>query len=475
MSASPYYSRVEIKNIGPFREASLELRPLTILIGRNASGKSFLMRLLWALGATMPDIEVMMSRLRGHVMEFLRRRDDDSFGKLVRELVKVFPEAYSVGLSRTLLSCFEVRDVRELLRDGSSDGLVRASNVFAELEVTLSRDGRISARWIRHPPDDLVDRLSFGIKDGLVESAEATIKIVEGFCSAAGVRVDSETAAWYVASTIIPYLAGLVGSALPPLAAHRDLVALMIDGRSGVIRAWSGTALSEREFLRLARELYNARLAGQIDLKPLASLMRELGCTDIRIEGGVDRPLIKVRMWDGRELEIERAPSGVRECLIPCLLMLRRLYMPCFIYFEEPEAHLHPRAIEEAAKLVVYVIRREVEALGRGGLEYGKLMIVISTHSLDLVYAINNMILLASVPEDRRREVAKRTGYVIDGEVLSLDHRLVSAYLVVRDDERGESTVKEIKVSREGVNEEHFAAISEEMLNRRSNIVEFLR
>jgi predicted ATPase len=46
---------VYIENIGPFENASIELKPLTILIGKNSVGKSLLLYLLWSLASAEPD------------------------------------------------------------------------------------------------------------------------------------------------------------------------------------------------------------------------------------------------------------------------------------------------------------------------------------------------------------------------------------------------------------------------------------
>jgi AAA15 family ATPase/GTPase len=47
---------VRLKNFGPFDDVDIELRPLTIFIGKNSVGKSLLLSLLWALVSTRPEI-----------------------------------------------------------------------------------------------------------------------------------------------------------------------------------------------------------------------------------------------------------------------------------------------------------------------------------------------------------------------------------------------------------------------------------
>jgi len=47
---------VRLKNFGPFDDVDIDLRPLTVFIGKNSVGKSLLLSLLWALLSTRPEI-----------------------------------------------------------------------------------------------------------------------------------------------------------------------------------------------------------------------------------------------------------------------------------------------------------------------------------------------------------------------------------------------------------------------------------
>ena len=52
--------RITIENIGPFEQASLKIKPLTIIIGKNSVEKSILTYLTWMLIATTPDINKLI-------------------------------------------------------------------------------------------------------------------------------------------------------------------------------------------------------------------------------------------------------------------------------------------------------------------------------------------------------------------------------------------------------------------------------
>ncbi|MCC6020534.1 MAG: AAA family ATPase [Thermoproteaceae archaeon] len=79
-----------VENLGPFERAEVELKPLTVLVGRPGTGKSTLARLAWALESlASTDSRGIVGRLR------------EVFGAEPRELVRVGAErARAVVLKR---------------------------------------------------------------------------------------------------------------------------------------------------------------------------------------------------------------------------------------------------------------------------------------------------------------------------------------------------------------------------------------
>ena len=51
--------RFKVKNFGPIKVADIEIKPLTVLVGQNASGKSYLLYLIWALHSVKPDWKIL--------------------------------------------------------------------------------------------------------------------------------------------------------------------------------------------------------------------------------------------------------------------------------------------------------------------------------------------------------------------------------------------------------------------------------
>ena len=133
----------------------------------------------------------------------------------------------------------------------------------------------------------------------------------------------------------------------------------------------------------LARDYVNNLI--DVKAKPLSYLLRELGFEPIiKEEFGIARVYIKPRI--GPLMPFEKAPSGIREVLPIVLSLLRKTGYES-IYIEEPETHLHPRAIRLLARLIAYAINE----LDKG--------VVITTHSDYLLYQISNLIALSRLSE----------------------------------------------------------------------------
>ena len=56
--------KLAVKNFGPIREGEVEFKPLTVFIGPNNSGKSYMATLLYALLKALVDTRRSLSPLR---------------------------------------------------------------------------------------------------------------------------------------------------------------------------------------------------------------------------------------------------------------------------------------------------------------------------------------------------------------------------------------------------------------------------
>jgi predicted ATPase len=238
------------------------------------------------------------------------------------------------------------------------------------------------------------------------------------------------------------------------------LTCMLPDSRAGITRTLlkpyiSPTLLSgvlgvDREYVstyfRLAEWL--SRNPWVVDL--IRPLLEELGVTiDVRFESGVYN--IYVKSWSTKMMPIAMAPSGVREAITVALALLMvdpKELVPVSVFVEEPEAHLHPRAQSSLAKIISRAVN-----MGKN--------VIVTTHSDYLISALNNLIALSQLPKRR----LKRLGYTKE-EVLPPES--VAAYLVRTEGDK--AVVEKLQVTREGIPEDEFAKVAEELLGERGRI-----
>ncbi len=152
-------------------------------------------------------------------------------------------------------------------------------------------------------------------------------------------------------------------------------------------------------------------------------------------------------MWTDKCLPFRLSPSGVREALIAALELAseRRPY----VIIEEPEAHLHPRA----QRILARVIARVVNELGK--------TVILTTHSDYLLYSIENLIMLS-----KSHDKAKELG-IDESEILDPDE--VAVYLVKPEGKK--ATIERLEVTSDGIPEEEFTKVAEELSEERARIL----
>jgi predicted ATPase len=448
--------KLYLNNFGPFEEAEVELKPLTIFIGRNSTGKSMLLYLLWALSSAepLPDrveagwepvVEIAEKVVRG-VKE--GRIGSGDLEELVRAYVKVLEDAVKHGLEERFRYALGV-ELKELVRIGRDKAVIEVHGRCAKIRFSLEDEVKI-------------EEFDLCIEDMLRKVDVRVLR--KGY-----VRVDYGS---YLKKYRVYSIADVVDLVVDLLFRHTavefswlalvtpNLTCMLPDSRAGITRTLlkpyiSPTLLSgvlgvDREYVstyfRLAEWL--SRNPGVVEL--IRPLLEELGVTvDVRFESGVYN--IYVKSWSNKVMPLTMAPSGVREAITVALALLMvepKELVPVNVFIEEPEAHLHPRA----QRTLAGIISRAVNM--------GK-KVVVTTHSDYLISALNNLIALSRLPSRR----LKRLGYTKE-EVLSPES--VAAYLVRAEGDK--AVVEKLQVTGEGVPEDEFAKVAEELLGERGRI-----
>jgi len=456
---------LKIKNFGPFKDATINLADFLIIIGKNATGKSLLLYLLWSLESILPDFSTWVTYMRDYdtiIKKALNKLSSGSnpheeIREYLEKALQYFPKAWSISLKENLPKVLGM-NLNEIPRLGTNEAIINITGDYASLKISI-KEGEVKAFWEKLDASvmNLFTIENYGTKYLIIKLTpqglpEEILKYV--------IETEYDLAKMIMTGLVIFTLNMALGL-IPGIQTQP----LLVDGRAGIIRAiyrgYPGAALTLREFLKevllpdinfveLTYELVKDYSKGLIDTEaiPLKHLLSELGFEIIiRDEFGISRAYIKPRV--GPTIPFEKAPSGIRESL-PLILALLRKRGYESIYIEEPETHLHPRAIRLLARLMAYTVNK-----------YDK-SIAVTTHSDYFLYQVSNLIALSRLSE---KELTK-LGYT-PLEVLKPEQ--VSAYLLETTKDYVE--VKKLNITNEGIDEEAFEEVSRELLEERTNIL----
>jgi|ECHhosMinimDraft_1075155.scaffolds.fasta_scaffold03475_1 hypothetical protein len=454
--------KIYLENFGPFEKVDLELRKLTIFIGINSVGKSMLSYLICALSSAEPKFEdvkegwenfnKISEKVAEQVMNGEISRKD--FENLIRTFYEnVLREAVRIGLEENFKYTFGTGP-REIVRIGKDKAVIEIHGNCSKLKLSLT--DKLSIEEFDLCLENLLKNIDVKVprkghlhvkynKDWnefrIISSSDVMDPILYIFWYQIAKEFNKIILATPFYTSLLPdSRAGITRTLLKPF-----IPPSLLEGVLGVDQDYV------KLYFRLSEWLYkNPKILDEI--KPM---LEELGVAlEARFEYGVYN--IYVKTWSGKTTLIATAPSGVREVLSVILaLMIKEtdggqsnsLHN---IIIEEPEAHLHPRA----QKVFVKIVAKAVNA--------GK-NVIITTHSDYLISALNNLILLSRLPEEKCKEL----GYSKD-EILSPDS--VTAYLLrVKDDN---AVVERLQITEDGIPEDDFGKIAEELLEERGKIYE---
>jgi len=486
---------VRLKNFGPFDDVDIELRPLTIFIGKNSVGKSLLLSLLWALVSTRPEIpsdeEIRMKWNKLYekaesislkitkVIEPVVSDFDILFEEVskltksmatdVRDFTRtsgdLFKRAIEAGLEKRLRQVFGMSP-RELVKVGETSAQIDIKGTCGNLHITLT-------------DSVAVDRLDLCI-DNAAEDEFLSIKkpLVIYIASIIYMREEFKkrfTAYDYIIATMMfltrriideygvlsPAISGKFGSVdtkyLVDMVFQGPVYEVFLPGsRACIVRALprpetftagprDRMSVSDREFIDIYARLIDEYRRSRKLTESANLLLRNLGIElDIATQWG--KSVVYVKTWSGKRLELAHAPSGIREIIMVIFALSSEDFR--FVFIEEPEAHLHPSAQRLLARAVA-------EAVNNGK------FVALTAHSDYLISEFSNLIALSNVSKDVMEKLSYRNVEVLRPET-------VAAYLVRAEGNR--AVVEQLDVDYTGIPEDEFAKVAEEILEIRNEL-----
>ena len=431
---------IKVKDFGPISEAEVDLKPLTVLIGPNNTGKSYLALAVYSLqrslasngrrqwsrrpyrrSRTRYDNRRAGSRLESaiHGMDNLQairdkiRSGDNTFADLP-EIVQKWVvsemqgklESYSSYFDYELRLCFgqTLTDLGKRLRptehDDFSIELSEQSTGFA-WSMTC-RDDEIITENLTLPgqmPDRLLNLPSARLSRGLYDSETLANYLLNEFSSTI-----------FAELSYYPHYLPATRSGI--LHAHKTLAGLIInramtawiepmeiDRMPGVIGDLIQAVLSLPSYRRASTEVLHV-------IEYLESQVTD-GSIDIR-SGDFEYPDISYTNEAG-QFEFYQVSSMVAETA-PLILFLKHLVRPGeFFIIEEPESHLDPYNQTRLARAIAMMVNAGIHVL-------------VTTHSDILLNQFLNLVQASQVP----RQIKLDTEY---SDLEFLDPASVGAYL----------------------------------------------
>jgi len=123
--------RIKVENFGPIQNAEFELGDTTIVIGPNASGKSFLSYLLYSLFSSGVNIDDVGSKVI----------DSNSKEFEIGSYIDVINEVLSNSIKRRLEEVFGV-NVKKLISFGAKESRIELTNSLGTLYANICKSDR---------------------------------------------------------------------------------------------------------------------------------------------------------------------------------------------------------------------------------------------------------------------------------------------------------------------------------------------
>ena len=462
---------MDIKNFGPVTRGTLNIRPLTIFIGPNNSGKSYVAMLIHSIlssankinefgsyGLPNQDLMDIYSMSDEKLKDIVDKNKDKQRFAIPAELVKevrshiiqsVFSNVLESSISRNFGST-----TRDLVRSGQRSAKVTVHDSI-NLDIKIGKKLSVMERVNAAQKEYEVSISPKGPKYQVQEKSDANSSIVFLSKSAGVDFFKYNLASWLVSSISrdithdnIPSDSFYFPAARSGiLQGHKALSASIIKSApfggieplhipklTGVVSDFISEIIliprKQGPLFKLARQLEEDLLHGHIKL---SSFKKETF------------PEIVYSSEQG-DIPLHRTSSTISE-IAPFTLYLKHIvYTGDMLVIEEPEAHLHPKNQLIFAEYIVKMIRQGLNVL-------------VTTHSVFLLEQLNQSMLASRLPPELRKKqgFGGDDGYLLPEEI---------APYVFKDDGDGHRIVPIETDDEEGISQEEFVEINEYLYSK---------
>ncbi|HUT54249.1 MAG TPA: AAA family ATPase [bacterium] len=481
--------QLTIKNFGPISSGKVDLKPLTIFIGPNNSGKSYLAILIHSfyksiskgLKTGMKDIGITnikdptLKKFDKILDKLVTLKPNEAFtypANLISQIVNdKYPLIHSSKLSNEIMESFS-SPLTNLVGGSSSSFIFTASNNriksrFAleggELKITksnyISKDIVFSFAiqqegWFAGiSPDNENNKLNINVnykwknkpnQYNLICSADAIINYLQMLFN--DYLIKSKDTSYYLPaarSALIQsykFLTSRLWKSIP-IAMTRGIETVDLPNFSGVVSSFlseiAGIITKPKKYHKLAEDLETDLLKGRLmlhspDNMPLSDIIYKA---------------------ENLEIPLSRTSSAIQE-IAPLILYLKYIITDrtANLIIEEPEAHLHPANQRILAQYLAKLIRQGLN-------------IIITTHSDYLLEQLASFVMMSGVDEKSRVKKYNRgkDDYLLPEEV--------GVYAFKRQKRGNAFKIEPVEVTQEtGISMDEFSDVLNELYEETSNI-----
>jgi len=398
-------AQLEVENFGPVAKGNLLIKPLTVFIGPNNTGKSHMAMLYYAILTTFTKFPRLFLLV-----------DEKEPNKILSVLNEILSERLENNIERVFSS-----RISDLIRWGSQAMEIRAILEYEAVKVSChisaeSRGGFSSKVEIEAPSNtrnilDILKSLRTSMRFRNVHYLPASrAGLLHNYRAIVVSLIRQIPYALFERGFEIPEITGVVADFLAEFVTG-PMRHTIVDTNMRTISEFFEREITEGELI--------LRLRGEAKIPELSYRAKE----------GV------VPLYRMSSMLVELAPLGV-------YLKYGVLKRGDFLIIEEPESHLHPDKQVKVAELLAMLVNK----LG--------LNVLVTTHSDVLLAKLSNLVALSSIPEEEARE----RGF---NPELAIDRDKIAVYSFRRD--KDGVVVEEVKVTERGIPDDVFRKVIEEL------------
>jgi len=451
--------RIKVRNLARIREAEVEVKPLTIFVGKNGTNKSYMAHVVYGVYSVLDNIEAILD------MKF-RKILDERFSSIekIGDLFYFFD-----NLDSFITNIYEL--LENFVKEVSATDAVKEvfnleeSSLLKNLDVSFSYQDVLFKLRIKDISNNMKKRFVERVIPFIIDNEElGGLKFLKRKLKFDILR--------FLEAYFIRRFKGLDKYYFP--ASRTGFVLAFDDIVAGIFRERFGGKATTRltkpviDFLSNFADIKADRFEDwdfDDDVEVLNRVIRFLNHKILKGEviENKEEEKYKKFYFQPFDSEILLSPylssSGVIE-LLPIVEFLKNFgsLKNKLLIIEEPEAHLHPQAQIEMARFLVLLVNNGANVL-------------VTTHSDYIMDEINNCIKLFGIEEKKRNLLLKKYG-LAEYPDIAISPEKVGVYLFKEVNEKVE--VKPLRMDKYGILDESFKEVSEELFERSVELEEEL-